>query len=43
MDKRDIIAISIMLANILNGMECVVDSVEISKAYSVAIRDIKKA
>ena len=43
MTKQDIIAISIILANTLNGVECVTNSAEISEAYSVAIKDIKRA
>lgn len=43
MTKQDLLAISIILANTLNGVECVTNSAEISEAYSVAIQDFKKA
>lgn len=41
MTKRDIITISIILANTLNGVESITNSAEVSEAYSVAIQDMK--
>lgn len=43
MSKQDVIAISIILANAINGASEIVNHAEVSEAYSVAIQDIKKA
>lgn len=41
MSKQDVIAISIILANAINGASEIVNHAELTKAYSVAIKDMK--
>lgn len=45
MKKQDIIALSIILANALNATDSdvIIDHAEVSKAYSVALKDIYKS